>query len=55
MRYLVTVENLPPFLTNWFDYDSHWRDGIGMMVYDIYNQTYTTDGKIWSEIEKDQL
>ena len=55
MRYLVTMNGNPPFLTKWFEYDNHWQDGINMVVCDLQNLTYTTDGKNWNPIEIDQL
>jgi len=55
MRYLVTMNGNPPFLTKWFEYDNHWQDVINMVVCDLQNLTYTQDGKTWHPIEQDQL
>lgn len=55
MRYLVTMNSNPPFLTKWFEYENHWDDGKGMVIYDLQNLTYTTDGKTWLPIEIDHL
>ncbi|MCB0541932.1 MAG: hypothetical protein KDC70_00355 [Saprospiraceae bacterium] len=53
MRYLVTTNTDTPFYTAWFDPENHWSEG--MVVYDLIGGTYTTDGYIWLEIEKDAL
>lgn len=42
-----------PFLTNWFDYLNHFTEG--MVVYNLINQTYTTDGITWLELSVDNL
>lgn len=55
MRYLVTINGNPPFLTKWFEYDNHWQDGINMVVCDLQNLTYTQDGKTWHPIRQNQL
>jgi hypothetical protein len=56
MRYLVTrVNAIDPFLTNIYDYENHWMDNIGMVIYDLHNLTYTQDGTTWHLIETDQL
>ncbi len=55
MRYLVTMNGNPPFLTKWFEYENHWQDNVNMAVCDLQNLTYTTDGKNWLPIETDQL
>lgn len=56
MRYLVTeMDGFSPFLTNVYDYENNWDDRIGMVIYDLQNLTYTTDGKTWMPIEIDQL
>lgn len=53
MRYLILTPNSPPFYTKWFDHDNHWTNG--MTVIDFSNNTYTTDGATWEEIEIDHL
>ena len=55
MRYLVTMNGNPPFLTKWFEYENHWDDGKGIVIYDLQTLTYTTDGTTWHPIETDQL
>lgn len=55
MRYLVTTNTLPPFLTNWYDTKNHFNPEIGMVVYDLYKFIYTTDGVKWNEIIEDHL
>ena len=55
MRYLVTMNGNPPFLTKWFEYENHWQDNVNMAVCDLQNLTYTTDGTTWHSIETDQL
>ncbi len=54
MRYLVTTQDYkPPFFTMWFEYENHYQNG--MIVYDLFNSLYTTDGKTWEPVETDQL
>jgi hypothetical protein len=55
MRYLVTMNGNPPFLTKWFEYDNHWQEHCDMVVYDLQTLTYTTDGTTWEPIETDEL
>ena len=55
MRYLVTIPNYHAFLTKWFEYENHWDDGKGIVIYDLQTLTYTTDGTTWHPIEQDQL
>jgi hypothetical protein len=55
MRYLVTMNGNPPFLTKWFEYESHCTDGVNMVVCDLQTLSYTQDGKNWHSIEQDQL
>ena len=54
MRYLITTtDGKRPFLSNWFDANNHFE--TGMIVYDIRNYLYTTDGKTWQDLEADHL
>jgi len=53
MRYLVTVPDYAPFFTNNFEAANHWQDG--MVVYDLKEERYTTDGEYWMAIEFDIL
>ena len=56
MRYLVTTkEAYAPFLTEWFDYENHFNPDLGMVVFDLLNCKYTTDGKNWVDINIDHL
>lgn len=55
MRYLVTTQHEPPFRTFYFQSENHWRDGVGMVVYDLKESMYTKDGKTWRPIHKDAL
>jgi len=54
MRYLITTNIQPPALTKWFEPEMFNPD-IGMTVYDLYLNSYTTDGKTWNEIIVDHL
>lgn len=55
MRYLITTNVTAPFLTAWFDAENHFNSDVGMIVYDLANHEFTTDGKTWSAIEIDHL
>jgi hypothetical protein len=59
MRYLITTNILmsgtAPFLTNYFDAENNFNSEIEMVVYNLYLNKYTTDGKNWYEIEIDHL
>lgn len=55
MRYLITTNCEPPFLTNWFEPENHFNAEVGMTVYDIRDYTYTTDGKSWKVIDIDHV
>lgn len=56
MKYLVTTEEVKsPFLTDWFDVENNFNKDIGMIVYDLETNHYTTNGKNWHEIEIDHL
>jgi hypothetical protein len=54
-RYLVTTNNLDPFLTDYFTPENCFAYGIGMVVFDLYKQTYMSDGETWIELEEDHL
>ncbi|NLH45600.1 MAG: hypothetical protein GX451_05685 [Acholeplasmataceae bacterium] len=54
MRYLITYKDpgVEPFITQWF------HEGVftpGMVVYDLLENEYTTDGKTWIAINEDCL
>lgn len=53
MQYLITSKDHKPFLTKWFEAENHFSDG--MIVYDLINHCYTTDGIVWLKIESDHL
>lgn len=56
MRYLITYAEIhTPFLTEWFQAENHWQEGVGMVVYDLQKEMFTTDGQNWRELEKDCL
>lgn len=56
MRYLITTKEVKsPFLTMWFEFDNHFNPDIEMVVYDLVEYKFTTDGKAWYDIEMDQL
>ena len=55
MRYLITTNVQPPFLTEWFYAENHFNAEVGMVVYDLAKGIYTTDGEKWEEIEEDHL
>lgn len=55
MRYLITCNDgsFDPFLTKWFVPENNFDDGVGMVVFDLYKFTYTTNGKDWQPIKVD--
>jgi len=55
MRYLITTNITTPFLTNYFDAENNFNPEIEMVVYDLYLNKYTEDGKNWYELEIDHL
>lgn len=55
MRYLITTKDAMPFLTKWFQAENHFNEGLEMIVYDLFECKYTTDGKTWNDIEVDTL
>ena len=55
MQYLITSTFLEPFITNWFDCENNFNENLQMIVYDLFNLKYTTDGKIWHYIKTDHL
>lgn len=52
MRYLIHPKDSEPFLTMWFYEDKH---ELGMIVYNLWNQTYTTNGTDWKPIAVNHL
>jgi hypothetical protein len=55
MRYLITTKVKLPFLTAWFDTENHFNPDVGMVVYDLCKNEFTTDGKTWQKLEVDHL
>jgi len=55
MRYLITTNDGDPFLTNWFDAENNFRTYLGMVVYDLDSEEFTTDGENWKPIKIDHL
>ncbi len=57
MRYLVTTNHHTPFFTAWFDPENHFNPNpeVGMVVFDLQTEMFTTDGHNWREIQKDSL
>lgn len=55
MRYLITTKKNPPFLTKWFESENHFNKDIGMIVYDLIENKFTSDGIHWYDIEIDHL
>ena len=56
MRYLITTKEVnSPFLTKWFKPENHFNQDIEMIVYDLVECKFTTDGNTWHDIETDHL
>lgn len=56
MRYLITTKEVKsPFLTEFFEPENHFNQDVEMIVYDLLECTFTTDGKTWHDIEIDHL
>lgn len=55
MRYLITSQFFEPFYSQWFEPNNHFNPYVDMVVYDLLEQKYTTDGVTWLEIKKDHL
>ena len=56
MRYLVTTkETQAPFMTEWFDAENHFNPDLDMVVFDLKENKYTTDGKVWRPIELEHI
>ena len=54
-QYLITTKTGEPFFTDWFDPENNFNAEAGMVVYDLFNYLYTTDGKNWKDIQEDHL
>lgn len=56
MRYLITTkETYAPFLTKWYEAENHFNPDLDMVVYDLQELKYTTDGITWLDLEIDVL
>jgi len=55
MRYLITINGNPPFLTKYFEYENHWTNGVNMVVCDLQTLSFTQNGKDWHPIKNDGL
>lgn len=55
MRYLVTSTSYEPFLTDYFMPENNFNKDADMVVYDLENETYMTDGVSWQIIKEDHL
>ena len=55
MRYLITTAGGEPFFSDFFEPENHFSENVGMVVFDLVNHTYTTDGATWVEIKEDHL
>ena len=53
MNYLIQPKDSEPFLTRYYEYDNHYTEG--MIVYDLVNFLYTTNGIDWKNIAVDIL
>ena len=51
--YLITQHLLEPFITQYYEYENCYVKG--MIVYNLINKTYTTDGLNWMDISIDHL
>jgi len=51
MRYLITTLTEMPFLTKWFDFENNYSPD--MVVFDLQDRKFTTDGQTWNDIEID--
>ena len=53
MKYLIYIPEGEPFFTNWFEAENHFVNG--MVVFDLYQGLFTTDGTTWLPITEDRL
>lgn len=55
MRYLIYFKDglNDPFYTEWYNYENNYIEG--MIVFDLVNFIWTTDGKTWKETAIDNL
>jgi len=55
MNYLIVTSCYEPFYTNWFDAENNFNQAADMVVFNLLNHTYTTNGIDWHEIKQDHL
>lgn len=55
MQYLIvsSTGQFEPFVTPYFDADNLYAEG--MVVYDLHNLRYSSDGATWNPIQEDHL
>jgi len=53
MKYLIYIPGMHPFFTNVFDAENYFVDG--MIVFNVHQYLYTTDGTTWLRIVEDKL
>ena len=53
MKYLITSPEQEPFITNWYSFENNFIEG--MIIYDLQNWTYSTNGKQFIDILQDHL
>jgi hypothetical protein len=53
MRYLVHPKDSHPFFTAYYDFDSHYVEG--MIIYDLTKFEFTINGWDWNKITVDHL
>jgi hypothetical protein len=51
--YLITQSPYEPFIPQYYEYENHYVKG--MIVYNLLNKKYTTDGINWINISFDHL
>lgn len=54
-RYLITMDGEEPFTTEWYDFQNNYRADLNMIVYDLHNNLYSTNGIDYKELENDHL
>lgn len=55
MRYLIVSDSYAPFYSTYFDAENHFNKDDNMVVFNLTNHLYTTDGKHWFDIPEDHL
>lgn len=52
-QYLIIQNDIPPFYTNYYEYDNHYQKG--MTVINLLANKYTNNGIDWFNINEDHL